>query len=150
MNTFKSGSTGFYILLALILFQGVSGLFGGASLVWDPTGKILQMPPNLLDGSPFDTYMIPGAILFLVLGVFPLIVLYGLIRRKAWAWLGAVLVSIALITWIGVEIAMVGYHTEPPLQLIYGMVGILLLILTQLPSVQIILKPKAMDHEPIN
>jgi len=50
--------------------------------------------------------------------------------------LGAVVVGTALIIWIGVEIAMIGYHVEPPLQLIYGVEGILLLAITQLPSVQ--------------
>lgn len=150
MNTPKSRSYSFYLLAALILFQGVSGLFGGASLVWDPTGEALQMPLSLLDGSPFDTYLIPGIILLLGLGVFPLIVLYGLARKIAWAWAGAVLVSAALIIWIGVEIAMIGYHSEPPLQLIYGSVGILLLVLTQMPSVQIAIKPNAVDHEPIS
>lgn len=134
---------GYYILLALIFFQGTSGLVGGTALVLDPSGEILQMPLTLLDGSPFDTYLIPGAILLLVLGVFPIIILYGLLRRKAWAWSGAVLVSAALIIWIVAEIAMIGYQSEPPLQLIYGSVGILLLILTQRPAVQIVLRPKA-------
>lgn len=108
------------------------------------------MPLSLLDGSPFDTYLIPGIILLLVLGVFPLIVLYGLFRKKAWACKCAVLVSVALIIWIGVEIAMIGYHSDPPLQLIYAFNGILILILTQLPSVQIILKSKGMDYEQKN
>ncbi len=139
-----------YILMILILFQGLSGLYGGGALVLDPTGRMLEMPLSLLEGSPFDSYLIPGIILLLVLGVFPLIVLYGLIQGKAWAWTGAVLVGAALIIWIGVEIAMIGYHSEPPLQLIYGSVGVGLLVITQLPSVQIALKPKAIDHEPIN
>jgi hypothetical protein len=33
-----------YILMALILFQGISGLFGGIALIIDPTGELLQMP----------------------------------------------------------------------------------------------------------
>lgn len=150
MNKNKSRPISVYILMAFILFQGISGLFGGTTLVLDPTGELLQMPLSLLKGSPFDTYLIPGAILLLVLGVFPIIVLYGLVKRTAWAWTGTVLVSAALIIWIGVEVAMIGYHSEPPLQLIYGSFGILLLILTQLPSVQIVLKSKTLDHESIN
>ncbi len=140
MNILKSKSIGFYLLIALLFFQGISGLLGGASLVVDPTGEILSMPMSLLDESPFDSYLIPGMILLLVLGVFPLVVLYGLTQRKAWAWKGAILVSLALIIWIGVEITMIEYHSEPPLQLIYGSVGIVLLILTQLPVTKLILK----------
>jgi hypothetical protein len=147
MNKNKSRPISIYTLMTLILFQGLSGLYGGGALVMDPTGGILKMPLSLLDGSPFDTYMIPGIILFLVLGVFPLIILFGLIQRKVWAWTGAVLVSVTLIIWIGVEIAMIGYHSDPPLQLIYGSVGIILLVLTQLPSVQLAIKSKTMDYK---
>lgn len=142
MNIPKSSSFSFYILSALILFQAASGLYGGGALILDPTGSSLQMPLSLLEGSPFNDYLIPGMILFVVLGIFPSIVFYGLLRKKVWAWLGAVLVGVALIIWIGTEIVMVGYHAEPPLQLVYGLVGIILFILTQMPSLQSELKSK--------
>lgn len=142
MSISKSRPVGFYILAALIFFQAVSGLFGGGALVLDPTGSTLQMPLSLLKGSPFSNYLIPGIILFLVLGIFPSIVFYGLLRGKEWSGLGSVLVSLALIIWIGVEVAMVGYQSEPPLQLIYGLVGIALIILTQLKSVKAALRQK--------
>lgn len=125
-----------YLMMALILFQGVSGLFGGFALILDPTGELLNMPLSMLDGSPFDNFLIPGIILFTILGIFPMIVFYGLWKRVKWAWPGTFFVSIALITWIGVEVMMVGYHSEPPLQLIYGLTGVVLLGLAMLPSVR--------------
>jgi hypothetical protein len=128
-----------YILMALILFQGISGLFGGIALIIDPTGELLQMPLSMLDGSPFDTFLIPGIILFSILGIFPMIVFYGLWKRTNWAWTGALMVSAALIIWIGVEIWMVGYHPEPPLQLIYGLLGLFLLVLVMIPSIRLTL-----------
>ena len=134
MNSPKSRSKSQYVLLGLLLFQGISGLFGGLALVWDSTGGILQMPVSMLEGSPFNTYFIPGLILLFILGVFPLVVCYGLWKRKAWSLSGSFLVSIALLIWIGVEIVMVGYHSEPPLQLIYGLTGMALLILSQMSS----------------
>lgn len=69
------------ILIAGLVFQGLSGLYGGGALVRDPTGVLLQMPPSLLEGSPFVTYCIPGLILFTVLGIGPLIVAVELWRR---------------------------------------------------------------------
>ncbi len=99
------------------------------------------MPLRLLDGAPFSNYLVPGIILFVMLGIVPTVVFYGLIRSLKWSWNGAVIVSLALIIWIGVEIAMVGYHADPPLQLVYGLTGILMLIITQLPAVKQILKP---------
>lgn len=125
-----------YLLMAGLLFQGLSGLGGGAALVLDPSGALLQMPLDLLAGSPFRTYRIPGLILLTVLGIGPLAVLVALWQRRTWAWTGALIVSLALIIWIGVEIAMVGYHAEPPLQLIYGSLGVALLTLTLWPSVR--------------
>jgi hypothetical protein len=125
-----------YLLIGLILFQGISGLFGGFALIIDQTGELLQMPLSMLEGSPFDTFLIPGIILLTVLGIFPMVVFYGLWKRSNWAWMGALRVSVALIIWIGVEIWMIGYHSEPPLQLVYGLLGVILLILTFIPSVR--------------
>ena len=125
-----------YSLMILMLFQGISGLFGGIALVIDPSGELLQMPLSMLEGSPFDTFLIPGIILLTILGIFPMGVVYGLWVRLNWAWMGSLLVSAALIIWIGVEIWMVGYHTEPPLQLIYGLLGLILLVLVLMPSVR--------------
>ena len=105
----------------------------------DPSGDLLQMPLSMLAGSPFDTFLIPGIILFSILGIFPMIVFYGLWKRTNWAWTGALMVSAALIIWIGVEIWMVGYHPEPPLQLIYGLLGLFLLVLVMMPSVRLAL-----------
>ncbi len=120
--------------MGLILFQGISGLFGGIALVVDPTGELLYMPISMLDGSPFENFLVPGIILLSILGIFPIIVFYGLWKRLNWAWTGALIVSAALIIWISVEIWMLGYYSEPPLQLIYGLLGVILLILTLLSS----------------
>lgn len=145
----QSKGAGFYLLVLLIFFQAASGLYGGGALVIDPTGGSLALPLSLLDGAPFDNYLVPGLILFSVLGVFPGIVCYGLMRRQPWAWLGSVLVSIALMGWIGVEILMVGYQADPPLQLIYGSVGVVLLILSLRRSVWERLIPDTVTYEEI-
>ena len=134
MNTRDRAPVGFYILEVLIFFQAASGLLGGGALMLDPTGSVLQMPLELLASSPFSDYFIPAVILFLVLGVFPSIVFYGLLRRRKWGWLGTVLVGAALIIWILAEIVLIGYHSQPPLQLVYGSVGLLVLLLASLQS----------------
>lgn len=150
MNNTESRSITLYLLIALMLFQGVSGLYGGGALVADPSGEMLKMPLSLLEGSPFETFLYPGIILLVVLGFFPVVVAYGLVRRTSWARTGALLVATALIIWIGVEILMIGYQSDPPLQFIYGSVGIALLILSRLPSIQQVLNPKIAHDEAIN
>ena len=126
----------FYLLAGIMLFQGLSGILGGIGLVGDPSGKSLQIPLEWLEGSPFNNYLIPGIILLIILGAGPVIVFVGLIRKLTWAWYGALLISIGLIIWILVEIIIIGYHHRPPLQLIYGLTGIIMLFLTLVPSVR--------------
>lgn len=132
----KSKPVSVYILLILIHFQGLSGLVGGIGLVIDPTGESLQIPISWLDNSPFSDYLIPGLILMIVLGFFPIITLYRLWFKMNWALLFAKVLGLALIVWIAVEILIIDYQPNPPLQLIYGLVGLLILALVFLPTVQ--------------
>ena len=114
-----------YFLMGLMLFQGISGLYGGIILVMDPSGDLLQMPISILENSTFENFLVPGLILLTILGTFPIIVLFGLWKRRLWSWKGALAVSFALIIWIGVQIWMVGYYPEPPLQLTFGLLGLI-------------------------
>lgn len=127
---------GLYLLMLVLLFQGLSGVAGGIGLISDPSGSTIKIPVEWLQGSPFNDYLIPGIILFTVLGIFPLAVLFGLWIGRSWSWFAALLVGLALIVWILVEILIIGYQPEPPLQLIYGIVGVIILVLVLLPSVK--------------
>ena len=82
--------------LWLLVFQGLSGLYGG--------GALLHLPLDLLEGSSFTELRISGLILLTVPGVGPLVVAAGLWRRRIWAWYGAVAISGVLIIWIAVEV----------------------------------------------
>ena len=115
--------------MAALLVQGISGLIGGMGLVGDPSGRSMQIPLHWLQGSPFDDYLIPGLVLLFVLGGVPLIVLYGLWHRYSWARLAALGVGGALVVWIGVQILIIGYQAWPPLQFIYGTLGIVIAVL---------------------
>jgi hypothetical protein len=122
--------------MILITLQGSSGLFGGVLLIIDPSGELLNLSINLLKKTPFHNYLIPGLILFNILGIIPFIVLNGLWKNRSWSWYGSLIVSVALIIWIFAEVLMIGYQAEPPLQFIYGLVGLLILIFTLHSSVR--------------
>jgi len=109
-----------YILITLIIFQGISGIIGGTGLILDPSGRILNIPVEWLNNSPFTNYFVPGLVLLTILGILPLIVAYGLMSNVKSSWYGSLLMGISLNIWIAVEIITIGYHTKPPLQLIYG------------------------------
>jgi len=136
MKYFSARPISVYVLIILITLQGISGLFGGVLLIIDSSGELLNLPINLLNKTPFPNYLIPGLILFNILGIIPLIILNGLWKNRCWAWYGSLIVGVALIIWIFVEVLMIGYQPEPPLQFIYGLVGLLILIFTLLPSVK--------------
>lgn len=115
------------LLISALAFQGLSGVFGGVGLVFDPSGAALGLPAEWLADSPFDDYAVPGLVLLALLGVVPLVVAYGVWARKSWSWAGSLLVAAALLVWLAVEIAVIGYHAQPPLQLVYGIVAVLIL-----------------------
>lgn len=123
-----------WLLMITILFQAFSGIGGGIGLLIDPSGSTIGIPQEWLQGSVFQNYLVPGLILFIVLGVGPLFVLIGLWKTRRWGWTGSVLLGVALIIWIAVEILVIGYQADPPLQAIYGAVGVLILILSFLPA----------------
>ncbi len=123
-----------HALIAVLAFQGVSGVAGGLGLVADPSGRSLGIPLEWLAGSLFGSYLIPGLVLFTVLGIGPLLVVYGLWTRRSWSRSGSLMVGAALLAWLGVEIAVIGYQPRPPLQLIYGVVGVAIVALAMLPA----------------
>jgi len=136
-----------YFLLLLVFLESVSGLFGGAALLLDPAGNILQMSTSFLKNSPFINYVIPGFILFVFLGIYPAILFFGLLKlpysqafnsinlykNQHWSWTLTLYLGIVLILWIDIETMFIGYNF---LQTVFGVGGVVILILDLLPSVK--------------
>ena len=120
--------------MACLLFLGISAIGGGGQFLLDPTGDIIGMPGDVLADSPFADFLLPGLILFTVLGLFPLVVLYGLYTQHRWAWPGVIMVGIALIVWIVVQGLIIGFGHW--LQWLYLSLGFVLILLAWLPSVR--------------
>ena len=110
-------------LLALEVLLSLGALGGGLVLILAPRGEIMPLPLSALAGSPFDTYLGPGLILFSVLGLGPLVAARLAWLRHPFAPVAAIVVGVALLIWVAVEIAIIGYSNEPPLQAIYLTLG---------------------------
>ena len=129
---------------ALIVFcaiQAVSGLAGGLGLVLSPDGSFMQFPADGLEGTPFSDFLIPGLILLIVLGVYPLIVVYGLWRRQSWGWWGAGVLGVGLVIWLVVEVILLGSSLLESgagfaigFWVGYGVVAVIILLLAVLPA----------------
>ena len=117
----------FIASLVLLLFTSISAIFGGLSLMKDPTGGIIHMPLENLQYSPFKDFLIPGIILFVFNGLLSLaIFIYTLFRYKHYALL-VVFQGCILLIWIVVQLIMLrSYHY---LHAIYGGIGLILILL---------------------
>jgi len=136
-----------YLLIAIMALVALSGLFGGVSLIVDPSGKGLQIPLLLLESTLFNSYLIPGLILFIFLGILPLFVVFGLITRRKvrfakriniykkrhWAWTFSLYCGIILVLWIDIQVMLIGGGYI--LQTIYALLGVLIIILTLSPEI---------------
>ncbi|MBK9013806.1 MAG: hypothetical protein IPM82_06810 [Saprospiraceae bacterium] len=139
-----------WLLIFLLFFNAIGAYYGSIMMLLDPSGSKLQMSLENLNGSIFKNYFVPGIILLLVNGILPTIAGIGLIWRHPlkplpgfailknhqWAWSLALISGLGLMIWIGVQIAMIGYWTDLPIQAVYGILGLLITALTLLPSVQ--------------
>ncbi|WP_240343267.1 hypothetical protein [Paenibacillus sp. ALJ109b] len=136
---------------ALIMMQGLLGIgamVGGGALIIDPSGKLVNMPDSLLEHSPFGSFLIPGIILLLVLGVMPMIIAISLLRRthseigeklnlysnKYWGWTFSLYTGFALIIWIMIQVYWIQHVSV--IHLAYFAWGVGIQIVTLLPGVQ--------------
>jgi len=118
------------IAIILLVFLGISAVYGGGVLIVDPSGKILGMPLSHLEHSPFNSFLIPGIILFLFNGVSSLIIAVMAIKKHRLYTLFAISQGIVQVIWILVQIAMI--RSTSILHFIYFSVGTLLIICSML------------------
>lgn len=134
-----------WILIVLLALLAVNAFYGGISLMLAPDGSLLGMQPGWLDNSPFKNYFIPGLLLLLMNGIFPIVAVFGLItknnnwfgwlniyKNRCWGWTFAVYSGIITNIWIIVQQLMAEYFI---LQTIIAAVGLFILVVALLPGV---------------
>lgn len=113
--------------LLLLVFNGLSACYGGWMLMRYPSGSRLGMSVELLKYSPFNDFLIPGIILFLLNGVSGLIIAWLTVVKIHHAEKLIMLQGGILIGWIGVQMMML--QTINYLHIVFGSVGLLLIIM---------------------
>lgn len=134
------------ILVTLLAILGLGAIFGGGVLIISPSGKLFGMPSSMLKDSPFNNFLIPGIILFSVLGLIPLGLTIALIKRPSykfaelfnfytdmyWAWTYSVFVAFALIIWIQIEMIFLrSVHWSHTLYMFFAIAIIFVALLPQ-------------------
>ena len=111
-----------YGLGALQVFIGVGAVAGGLGLVLDPSGESLGTPIELLDRTPFATFLIPGIVLFIANGLGSVAGALASFASQRYAGEMAVALGAFLVAWIAVQV----YWMEPHwLHALYFGLGIL-------------------------
>jgi hypothetical protein len=137
-----------YFLVFLVAMESVAALYGGISLITDPSGSSLQLELKYLQKSVFNNFMIPGLVLFLLLGLLPFMMIYPLLFKPKWplmnifnvysgyywAWTYTLYTAIMLIIWINIQFLTIGAVSD--LQGYVGLFGVLILIVTLVPRVR--------------
>jgi menaquinone-dependent protoporphyrinogen oxidase len=116
-----------WLLATACLATGITAIAGGFALVASPDGALVHMPTSMLSHSPFSTFLVPGLLLLLVVGVGNVIAGWRVIRDRltanAWAFAGGA----ALLGWIVTQMVML--RTINVLQFVYF--GISVAIMTE-------------------
>jgi hypothetical protein len=138
------------VLVALLIVLGIGGFYGGVSFLIDPWQKgTMGIPLSILDGMFVQNFALPGLFLLIVMGVIPIILVFGLIFRpiwkstdrltgwsnRHWSWTGSLILSIVLILWLGFQILVMKSEKLYPPQIATGVLGFILLFVTLLPPV---------------
>jgi len=129
------------LLIGALIFLGFGGIYGGISFITDPTGGGMNVPQSYLYGLPINDYLLPGIVLLFGFGLFPLFLAYALWQKPKWlaplanhymGWIITVMLGIGLVTWMVLQIGIMGI--QQPIQVVIIVIAITILILTFLPD----------------
>ena len=137
------------IFLIVLGFLALGAIGGGLVLIISPTGESMGIPLSEFKNIPFDSYLIPGIILFFALGIIPLLIIIALIKKPEsklaeqiniykdmhWSWTYSIYIAFTLICWIHIQLIFM-QGVVHWLQTFYMVYAILIIIIALLPQVR--------------
>ncbi len=104
------------IRLALIIIELVVGVLALGGGVYALAGA-RSVPREWLKGSPFKSYLVPGIVLFVVVGGSMLVAAGLLLGGQSAARLVSLEAGVVLLGWIAAQVTVMGYRswTQPVL-----------------------------------
>lgn len=133
------------VLIILLLFLIISAGPASITLLMDVSGAKLGFPNNMLQGTPFNNFLIPGLFLLIFFTLFPLLIIFGLFKRndlriadrfnlyknQHWSWTFSYYIGLLLIIWINMELLFIKEFDF--MHFIYSILGVVIIIITMLP-----------------
>ena len=137
------------IFLIVLGFLALGAIGGGVVLIISPTGELIGIPLSEFKNIPFNSYLIPGIILFSVLGVIPLLLIGALLKKPEsklaeqinvfkdmhWSWTYSIYIAFTLIGWVHIQLIFLQSSVHW-LHTFYMFYAILIIIIALLPQVR--------------
>jgi len=134
--------------LIVLGFLSIGAIGGGAVLIISPSGELMGLPVSSFKNMPFNSFLIPGIILFLVLGLVPLLLIIALLKKPEsklaeqfnvfkdmhWSWTYSIYIAITLICWIHIQLIFLqsGVFWLHTFYMFYAIVIIIIALLPQI------------------
>ena len=98
-----------YIALGIIqLITAIGAIPAGIMFIAEPSGKLIGMTTEMLTGSPFDSFFLPGLFLLVVNGIGNLTGSFLSFLKSNIAGQSGILLGIMLSAWIVVQVFSIG------------------------------------------
>lgn len=117
------------LLFGLHLFVGIGALAGGLAAITNPFGP-MGMPTEPLKNSPFSNYLIPGIILFVIIGLGNIISAIMFRFKSRYQGYISSIFSWALMIWIIVQCIIL--KSIVSLHVIYFIIGLIEAVLSMI------------------
>lgn len=115
------------LLLTLHIFVGIGALAGGLAAITNPENP-LGVPSEALKNSPFNNFLIPGIILFSVIGLGNLLGATAIFLRIKFQSYISIVIGGALVIWIVVQCIML--RSVVQLHVIFFIIGLVEAVLS--------------------
>jgi hypothetical protein len=117
----RSQRAGQRALVALELTTGAAALAGGVMLMAVPDGSLLHADPNVLAGTPFPDWRVPGLLLAALVGGGFLLTGWWQLADHKYARQLSIIAGTGLIIFEAAELAWIGFQ---PLEAVFALVGV--------------------------
>ena len=117
------------LAVCLLLFLGFGGIYGAFMLISDPSGGKFEWSLDLLNGTPFNSFLILGIVLLIVNGLFPIFVAVITVLKKSYAQTLILFQGVLVIIWLSVQLLLNPNFFLPETHYPSYSIGILLLII---------------------